>query len=72
MYLISQKSGITYIVSHNYAKIKIYLYDALPLQNFDNVIILVKSVFNKDKAITIVKNNITVFIKDKNYYYNKK
>ena len=56
MYLISQKSGITCIVSHNYAKIKIYLYDTLPLENFDNVIILVKSVFNKDKS----------------YYYNKK
>ena len=25
--LISQKSGVTYIVSHNYAKIRIDLYD---------------------------------------------
>ena len=48
-YLISVKSGITYIISHNYAKIKIDSYDSLPLEKtitFHNVIILIKSDFN--------------------------
>ena len=31
-YLISLKIGITYIISHNYAKIKVVLYDSLPLE----------------------------------------
>ena len=38
--------------SHNYAKIKIDLDDPLPLENtltLHNVIILIKSVFNKDQ-----------------------
>ena len=40
------------VISHNYAKIKVDLYDSLPLENtmtFHNVIIFIKSVFNKDK-----------------------
>ena len=51
-YLISIKSGITYIISHNYAKIKVDSYDSLPLEKtmtVHDVIIIVKSVFNKDK-----------------------
>ena len=32
-YLISAKSGITYITSHNYAKIKVDLCNFLPLKN---------------------------------------
>ena len=31
-YLISQTSGITYDISHNYAKIKADSYDSLPLE----------------------------------------
>ena len=31
-YLISRKSGITYVFSHNYAKIKVDSYDYLPLE----------------------------------------
>ena len=31
-YLISQKSGIKYIISHNYARIKVHSYDSLALQ----------------------------------------
>ena len=57
-YLISVKSGITSIISHNYVKIKVDSYDSLPLEKtmlFHDVIILIKSVFNKDKN---------------NYYYN--
>ena len=45
-------SGITYLISHNYAAIKVDSYDSLPLEKtmtFRNVIILVKSVSNKDK-----------------------
>ena len=42
------KSGITYVIFHNYAKIKADSYDSLPLENavtFHNVIILT-SVFS--------------------------
>ena len=55
---LSVKSGITYIISHNYATSKVDSYDFLPLEKtmtLRNVIILVKSVWNKDKN---------------NYYYN--
>ena len=51
-YIISEKGGITYIISHNFAKIKGDPYDSLPLEKtmtFHDVIILIKSVFNKDK-----------------------
>ena len=51
-YLISQKSGIAYVISHNYIKIKIYSYDSLLLEKtltLHNVIILVKSVSNKNQ-----------------------
>ena len=49
---LSVKCGIAYIISHNYAKIKIDSYNFLPLEKaitFHNVIILITSVFNKDK-----------------------
>ena len=51
-YLISIKSGITYIFSHYFAKIKIDSYDSLPIEKrltLHYVIILIKSVLNKDK-----------------------
>ena len=31
-YLIGVKIGITYVISHNYAKIKVDSFDSLPLQ----------------------------------------
>ena len=51
-YLISVKNGITYIISHNYAKIKVDSYDSLPQEKtmtFHNFIILIKSVSNKSQ-----------------------
>ena len=51
-YLISVKSGITYTISHNHAIIKVDSYVSLPLEKsmtFHNIIILIKSVFHKDK-----------------------
>ena len=51
-YLISLKSSITYIFSHYFAKIEIDSYDSLPTEKrltLHNVIILIKSVLNKDK-----------------------
>ena len=51
-YLITVKSGITYTTYNNCAKIKVDSYDSLPLEKtmtFHNVVILIKSVFNKDK-----------------------
>ena len=50
--LINVKSGIIYIISHNYAKIKVDSYDSLPLEKtmtFCNVIILIKPLWNKNK-----------------------
>ena len=46
------KSGITYAISHNYAKIKIDSSDFLPLEEtltLHNVIIIIKPLFNKDQ-----------------------
>ena len=57
-YLISVKSRITFIISHNNAKIKVDSYNSLPLEKpmtFHNFIILIKSAWNKDKN---------------NYYFN--
>ena len=51
-YLLSQKGGITYIISHDYAKIKIDSYNSLPLEKalpLHNVIMLIKLVFNNDQ-----------------------
>ena len=49
-YLLSLKSGITYIFSHYFAKIKVDSYDSLPMEKIltlHNVIILIKSILNK-------------------------
>ena len=57
-YLISQKNGITYVISRNYVKIKVDSYDSLPVEEtltFHNIIIYIKSVWDKDK--------------DQNHYY---
>ena len=51
-YLISLKSGITYIFSHYLAKIKFDSYDSLLIEKvltLHNVIILIKSALNKQK-----------------------
>ena len=51
-YLIGRKSGITYVFSHNYIRIKIDSNDSLSLEKpltLDNVIILIKSDFNKNQ-----------------------
>ena len=50
--LIKIKSGITYYYFSLFAKIKVYSYDSLPIENtfiLYNVIIHIKSVLNKDK-----------------------
>ena len=48
-YLIGVKGGITYVISHIYAKIKVDSYNYLSLEKILTVIILIKSVFNKDE-----------------------
>ena len=51
-FFIGVKVGTTYVISDDYTKIKIYSYDALPLEKamtFHNFIINIKSVFNKDQ-----------------------
>ena len=57
-YLISEKSGITDSINHNFAKIRIDSYNSFRIENiltFLNNIILIKSFVNKNKN---------------NYYYN--
>lgn len=52
-YPISRKISIAYIFSHYFAKIKVGSYDSLIIGkrlNLNNVIILNKSAFNKDKS----------------------
>ena len=51
-YFIGVKTGITYVISHNYGKIKVDSSDSLPLEktlSLHNNIMFIKSVFNKDK-----------------------
>ena len=51
-HLISEKSGITDSINHNFRKIRIYSYNSLPIEEiltFHNVIIHSKSVVNKNK-----------------------
>ena len=46
------KSGITYVIFRNYTTIKVDSYDSMLLEKtltFHNFVILIKSVFNKDK-----------------------
>ena len=56
-YLISEKSGITDSINHNFEKIRIDSYNSLPIKKIltSHVIILIKSVANRNKN---------------NYYYN--
>ena len=52
IYLVSLKSGITYIFSHYFAKIKVDSYIFLPKErilNLHNSIAHIKAVLNKDK-----------------------
>ena len=56
--IISEKSGITDSINHNFAKIRIDSYDSLHIEKifvFHNVTVLIKLVVNRDKN---------------NYYYN--
>ena len=51
-YLVRLKSGATYAIFHNYAKIKFGSHDDFPLEDtliLDSVITLIKSVFNESK-----------------------
>ena len=51
-YLISERSGITDSINHNFARIRTDSYKSLPIEKilgFHNVLILIKSVVNKNK-----------------------
>ena len=51
-YLISEKSSITNSINDNFARIRIYSYNCLPIEiilTFHNVIIFIKSVVSKNK-----------------------
>ena len=53
---ITYISGIRYTISHNYVKIKVDLYDSLPLEKTStfHVIICITSVFKKIKVTTTI------------------
>ena len=56
-YLISEKGGITNSITYNFAKIRIYLYNSLPIEKiltFHNVVIVIKSLVNRNKIITTI------------------
>ena len=51
-YLISEKRDITGCINHNFARTRIDSYNSLPIEKtvtFHNVIILIKSVVNKNE-----------------------
>ena len=51
-YLISKKGGITNSINHNFRKIRVDLYNSLPVKKiltFHNIITLIKSVVNKNE-----------------------
>ena len=62
------KSGITDSIYHNFARIRIYLYDSLPIKKivtFYKMIICIKSVVNKDEN----KYNYSIFLGKGSYKY---
>ena len=70
-YLMSLKSGITYIFSLYFAKIKIDSYESLRIEKastLHNVIMLIKSVPNKDKNHCYYK----IFLEKCSYQFAKK
>ena len=70
-YLLCLKSGITYIFSHSFAKIKVDFYDSLPRKKgltLRNFIMHIKSVLNKDKNHHYYK----IFLEKYSYQIGKK
>ena len=70
-YVKSLKSGVTYIFSHYFAKIKVDSYDSLLIEKrltLHNVVILIKTVLNKDKNHFYYK----IFLEKSSYQLAKK
>ena len=62
------KSGITDSINHNFGKIRIDSYNSLPIEKiltFHNVIILIKSVVNKNEN----KYYYNIFLEKGSYKY---
>ena len=62
-YLTGVNSDITYVISDKYAKIEVDSYDSLIhliLLTFYNIIILIKSFFNKDKNNCYYNISLTI------------
>ena len=65
-YLVSKKSGITKSINHNFGKIRIDSYNSLLIKKiltFNNVIILIKPVANKNKN----KYHYNIFVEKGSY-----
>ena len=70
-YLVSQESDITHIFSNYFGRIKVDSYDFFPMERIltlHNVIILLKSVLNKDKD----HYYYYIFLEKCSYYLAKK
>ena len=70
-YLVSQESDITHIFSNYFGRIKVDSYDFFPMERIltlHNVIILIKSVLNKDKD----HYYYYIFLEKCSYYLAKK
>ena len=53
-FLLKEKSGVTFSINHNFAIIRTGSYNYLAIEKiltFDNVIIVIKSIFNKYKSV---------------------
>ena len=69
--LMSQKSGITYIFSYYFAKMKVDFCYSLPIEKIltlNNVIMHIKSILNKDKNQYYYK----IFLEKCSYRFGKK
>ena len=69
-YLIGEKSGITDSVNHNFGEIKI-LYLLKTIMTFNNLLIFIKSVVNRNKNNSKNKNNFYNLSLEKGSYKDK-
>ena len=73
LYLTSEKSDITDSANHNFGEIRIDSYNSLPIEKiltFHNVMILIKSVVNKNKNEYIL-NTFHEYINTHNVFLEK-
>ena len=71
-YPVSLENCITYVFSHYFAEIKVDSYNSLPIEKrlpLHNVIIVIKSVLNKEKKKN--RNTVRIFLEKCSYQLAK-